>query len=368
MKLAMILFSILFLFFGCSKEPKVLLPSLPNTAVTKSTFEKLPNFNSDNFDLVLSLFKQECEKTQLYHRYKYLCDKATHVEDSKKFILENFQPYLIVNKKKKSSSLLTGYYEAQVSASLTRSKRYRYPIYSTPDDLLTVRLTSIYPDLDNYRLRGRVEKAKLVPYYTRAEANSQELNASVLCYCDSKIDRFFLEVQGSGIAKMDDNSSVYLGYANQNGYKYRSIGKYLIDKDELSRDEVSLQSIKKWLLEHPTRVDEVLNYNKSMIFFSKRDQGATGALGIKLTPMRSVAVDKSYIPLGSMLYLSADLNSSKLNRIVFAQDTGGAINGSVRADLFVGRGERALQLAGRLKAPLKLWILLPKERITKIDE
>jgi membrane-bound lytic murein transglycosylase A len=167
---------------------------------------------------------------------------------------------------------------------------------------------------------------------------------------------------------MDDNSSIYLGYDNQNGHKYRSIGKYLIDKHELTKEEVSLQSIKRWLLDHPQRADEVLNYNNSMVFFSKREQGATGALGVELTPMRSIAVDKRYILLGSMLYLSADLNSSKIDRIVFAQDTGGAIRGSVRADLFVGSGDKALQLAGHLKAPLKLWLILPKERKNSIDE
>jgi membrane-bound lytic murein transglycosylase A len=177
-----------------------------------------------------------------------------------------------------------------------------------------------------------------------------------------------LEVQGSGVAKFDDNSSIYLGYDNQNGHKYRSIGRYLVKRGDLKLEEVSLQSIKKWLQEHPKEIDEVLNHNNSMVFFSKREQGATGALGVELTPMRSVAVDRKYIGLGSMLYLSADLKDKSLNRVVFAEDTGGAIKGSVRADLFVGSTESALELAGRLNAPLNLWLLLPKKRVAGSDE
>jgi membrane-bound lytic murein transglycosylase A len=363
MKLIMILFSILFLFIGCSKEPTFTTKELPHTQVKVTTFNALPNFSKENFSEVLSLFNQECQTDKIYNAYASLCKKAQNVESAKEFIVHNFKPYLIVNGKEERKGLLTGYYEAQVTASYKKSQRYKYPIYETPKDLVIVDLSSIYPQLGNMRLRGRMKGNKLVPYYTRAEVKNNDINASVLCYCDSAIDRFFLEVQGSGIAKMDDNSSIYLGYDNQNGHKYRSIGKYLIDKGEISRDKISLQSIKKWLLEHPKRVDEVLNYNNSMVFFSKREQGATGALGIELTPMRSIAVDKRYIPLGTMLYLNADLNSTQLSRVVFAQDTGGAIRGSVRADLFVGNGEKAMQYAGVLKAPLQLWILLPKREV-----
>jgi membrane-bound lytic murein transglycosylase A len=361
MKLILILFSIVLIFVACSKEPTVSLKTLPHTKVELVTFDQLPNFYHDNFNEILSLFKEECKSKKVYKRYTNVCQKAKDVEDSKAFIQENFQPYRIVNGTEENKGLLTGYYEAQIHASYKKSQRYKYPIYATPKDLVVIDLASIYPELKNMRLRGRIKGNRVVPYYTRKEARFNDLNASVLCYCDSAVDRFFLEVQGSGIAKMDDNSSIYLGYANQNGHKYRSIGKYLIDKKEISRDKISLQSIKKWLLEHPKKANEVLNYNNSMVFFSKREQGATGALGIELTPMRSVAVDKSYIPLGTMLYLSADLNSSKFDRVVFAQDTGGAIKGSVRADLFVGNGDKALQLAGHLKAPLRLWLLLPKE-------
>jgi len=364
MKITPFIILISLFFLSCTKEPKITLKELPNTRVQMNSFDALPNFNDENFDKVLVLFQKNCQSKKAYKIYQELCTEAKNVTDSKKFIIDNFQVYRVLNNKEENRGLLTGYYEAEIHASYTKDSRYKYPIYASPNDLITVDLSSIYPKLKNYRLRGKVQGNRLIPYYTRKEASSRDLNASVLCYCDSKIDKFFLEVQGSGIASMDDNTSIYLGYANQNGHKYSSIGRYLIEKNELQRDEVSLQSITKWLRMHPNRVDEVLNHNKSMVFFSKRKQGATGSLGVKLTPMRSIAVDKRYIPLGSMLYLSANLNSSKkIDKIVFAQDTGGAIKGSVRADLFVGSGLEALEFAGGLKAPLKLWLILPKKRV-----
>jgi len=362
MKIALLTLFIILFFLSCSKEPTVSLTEFPHTKLTPSTFTQLPNFGEEDFDGVLALFKKNCQTKKAFEIYGNLCAEAESVSDAKAFIVNNFTPYMIQNESEKNEGLLTGYYEAQINASYQKSERYRYPIYKTPDDLVVVDLAKIYPELKHYRLRGRMEGNKVVPYYTRAEAKRKDLNASVLCYCDSAIDKFFLEVQGSGIAKFDDNSSIYLGYDNQNGQKYRSIGKYLVAHNELSIEEVSLQSIKKWLLEHPERANEVLNYNNSMVFFCKREQGATGALGVELKPLRSVAVDKRYISLGSMLYLHADLNSTKINKIVFAQDTGGAIKGSVRADLFVGSGDEALKLAGHLKAPLKLWLIMPKNR------
>jgi membrane-bound lytic murein transglycosylase A len=126
-------------------------------------------------------------------------------------------------------------------------------------------------------------------------------------------------------------------------------------------EKISLQTIRTWFKENPSRVDEVLNYNKSMVFFRQKETAASGSLGVVLTPKRSIAVDRNYIPLGSMLYLSADTKKESVNRVVMAQDTGGAIKGCVRADMFLGYGEEAAEIAGELKAPLKLWILLPKD-------
>jgi membrane-bound lytic murein transglycosylase A len=360
MKTAILIFFISLSFLSCSKEPVVTLKEFPHTKLQAVPFEALPDFNDEDFDAVLENFQKNCQTDKAFEIYEELCRQSEYVSDAASFIRNNFQAYRIKNDKEDDTGLLTGYYEAQIHASYKKSDRYKYPIYATPKDLVVVDLAKIYPELKHYRLRGRLQGNRVVPYYSRAQANYNDLNASVLCYCDSAIEKFFLEVQGSGVAKLDDNSSIYLGYDNQNGYKYRSIGKYLVAKKELTLEEVSLQSIQKWLQAHPERVDEVLNYNNSMVFFSKRKQGATGALGVELTPMRSIAVDKRYISLGSMLYLHA--GNTKINKIVFAQDTGGAIKGSIRADLFIGSGKKALDLAGHLRAPLKLWLLLPKKK------
>jgi membrane-bound lytic murein transglycosylase A len=366
MKLIFLFVIFITLFTSCSQKELFYLQNHPKTALEATTFDALNGFEKDDFSVVLKTFQKNCQSTKAEKIYGELCKKAIEAENAKAFILENFRPYIILNKEKNTKGLLTGYYEASIHASYKKSEKYPYPIYATPKDLVVVDLSAIYPELKSYRLRGRVVNGRVIPYYTRAQAQQQDLNATVLCYCDSKIDKFFLEVQGSGIAKFDDNSSIYLGYDNQNGHKYRSIGKYLIESGILKKEDVSLESIKKWLQENPQKADEVLNYNNSLVFFSKREHGATGALGLELIPMRSVAVDRRYIPLGSMLYLNADYPEGSLKRIVFAQDTGGAIKGRVRADLFTGSGEKALKLAGSLKAPLQLWILLPKNiNITK---
>jgi membrane-bound lytic murein transglycosylase A len=353
-------------FLGCSKNslpPQ--LTNIKNENFTKTSFSNLPGLQQQNYDEFLNNFINNCQSTKGQNIYKNLCQKALHVTDAKLFLIDNFTPYSIADKNGEKEGLLTGYYEAEIHASLHESKRYKYPIYATPEDLVVVDLSAIYPELKHYRLRGKIQNNKLVPYYSRKEAKFNDLNASVICYCDSKIDRFFLEVQGSGQVVLDDNSTMYIGYDNQNGHKYKSIGKYLVQKGEIPLDEISLQSIRQWLYAHPSRVDEVLNYNKSLVFFSKRDKSATGALGLQLRAKSSIAVDKKYISLGNMLYLSSNLGNEKFNKIVFAQDTGGAIKGPVRADLFLGSGEKALKIAGALKSPLKLWLLLPNHQEVK---
>jgi len=350
----------IFIFLGCSKEPQVLFDTLPQTQLQESSYSSLPNWESENYDEVLYSFMNNCrakKSTDIYHN---LCLKSQNIKDAKTFIESNFTPYMIHSSDKEKESILTGYYEPELRGSLSKSEIYKYPIYETPKDLVTVDLSSIYPDLKNYRLRGRLDGNRLVPYYSRAELNSVDINADVICYCDSKIDKFFLEVQGSGRVTLDSGETIFIGFGNQNGHKYSSIGKYLVQSGEISKEDISLQTIREWFDLNPTRVDEVLNHNSSVVFFAKRDKAATGSLGLVLTPLRSIAVDRRYIPLGSMVYMSA---KNSYEKVVFAQDTGGAIKGSVRADMFLGFGKSAGEIAGELKAPLKLWILLPKDKV-----
>lgn len=341
-------------------NPRVLCSSLPKTHLSKSDFKELPNWRNEDFTTALGSFVESCRTKKTQKLYGELCTKAKTVEDAKEFLQREFEPYEIKNENQKEEGLLTGYYEPHLNASLTKHGKYQHPIYNTPSDLITVELSSIYPALKDYRLRGRIKGNKLVPYYTRKETSSNHIEADIICYADSKLDIFFLEIQGSGRVTLDTGETMFIGFDNQNGHKYRAIGRYLVKIKALKLEEISLQTIKKWLLANPSRIDEVLNYNESVVYFEQRDKAATGSLGVELTPERSIAVDQRYIPLGSMLYLNAKSEKQNINKVVMAQDTGGAIKGAVRADMFLGHGEDAMNTAGELKAPLKLWILLPK--------
>ncbi|MEA1955740.1 MAG: MltA domain-containing protein [Campylobacterota bacterium] len=350
----------LFIFLGCSKTPQVLSDKMPKTHLVQKDFSNLANWQNENHNEALNSFINSCKTKKTKKLYNGLCLDALKTKNAKLFLQNNFSPFEINTKDAKTDGLLTGYYEAQLYGSLEKTSIYKYPIYKTPKDLITVNLSSIYPNLKNYRLRGRLVNNKLIPYYNRSQL--KHINSEIICYTDSKIDLFFLEIQGSGRVILENGKTIFISYANQNGHKYRAIGRYLINLGEIKKEDISLQSIKAWLEKNPSRVNEVLNYNKSLVFFSKSDKPATGSLGIELTPKRSIAVDPRYIPLGTMLYLDSTIGDDKFSKIVMAQDTGGAIKGTIRADLFLGYGVDATQKAGMLKSSLKLWVLLPKKR------
>ncbi|QOY52880.1 murein transglycosylase A [Candidatus Sulfurimonas baltica] len=359
-----ILFLIILIFFiGCTKSPDALLKSVPKTYLVKGSFDELPEYKKENYLVALDSFINSCKSEKTKKIYKDLCLRAEQASDPEIFLTNEFTPYEITMHNSKNNTLLTGYYEAHLNGSLVKKEPYVYPIYETPNDLVVIDLGAQYGELKNYRLRGRLTGNRVVPYYDREELHVKTLDANIICYTDSKVDLFFLEVQGSGRVTFENGETIFIGYDNQNGHKYSSIGKYLVQIGEISQEKISLQSIKEWFEKNPSRVDEVLNHNKSMVFFRQSRQEATGSLGLVLTPERSVAVDPSFIPLGSMLYLSAEINKKSVNRVVMAQDTGGAIKGSVRADMFLGFGDEAQEIAGELKSPLKLWILLPKNEI-----
>lgn len=362
-----ILLTILFssLFLGCSKDavkPKVMFDFLPKTHLVQSTFNSLPNWENEDYDDALANFINSCKSKKTKQMYEDLCLKAENTKLAKTFLQEEFLPYRINTEDGEEEGLLTGYYEPQLYGSLEKTQKYKYPIYTTPKDLIIVDLSSIYPDLKNYRLRGKIEGNKLVPYDTREQSSSKHIESDVICYTDSKIDLFFLEVQGSGRVVLENGETIFIAYDNQNGHKYKSIGKYLVNIGALSMEEVSLQTIRAWLKENPSRIDEVLNHNSSVVYFKQDKQPASGSLGVCLTASRSIAVDRRYIPLGSMLYLNAKIANEDVSKIVLAQDTGGAIKGAIRADMFLGTGNDAMNTAGELKSPLELWILLPKNK------
>jgi len=280
-----------------------------------------------------------------------------------------FQPQRVVNPDGSDQGLITGYYEPLLHGARKRGGSYRTALYKVPADLLTVDLSAVYPDLKNMRLRGRLVGNKVVPYWSRAELEqSGVLNGKELLWVDDSIEAFFLQVQGSGRVVLNDTQeTVRVAYADQNGYPYKSIGRYLVDKGELTLDQASAQGIKTWAAAHPAREQELLNANPSFVFFKEEKvadpaQGPKGSLGVPLTPQRSLAVDTQTIPLGAPVYLATTQprSDAELQRLMLAQDTGGAIRGAVRADFFWGFGGDAQENAGKMKQRGQLWVLLPK--------
>lgn len=235
-----------------------------------------------------------------------------------------------------------------------------------PDDLLVVDLGDLYPELKSFRLRGRLDGRKVVPYWSRAELTRQEgrLAGKAFLWIDDPIELFFLQVQGSGRVELPDGSRVRVGYAEQNGHPYQSIGRWLVERGELKLEQTSMQGIKAWAKANPKRLNELLNANPSFVFFRELPDnggGPPGALGVPLTAARSIAVDPRSIPLGAPVFLSTTWpNSEKpMQRLVMAQDTGGAIKGVVRADFFWGFGAEAGSQAGRMRQKGEMWVLMP---------
>jgi membrane-bound lytic murein transglycosylase A len=266
------------------------------------------------------------------------------------------------------SGLITGYYEPQLQGSRTRNPQYNVPLYASPQDLLVVDLTSVYPQLKGMRLRGRVIGRKVVPYYSRAElAAGDPLAGQEIVWVQDPLDAFLLEVQGSGRVQLPDGQVIRLQYAEQNGQPYHAIGRYLVQGGDLTVEQASIPGIRDFLVRNPSRMQEVLNANPSVVFFKEAPVddpaiGPTGAQGIALTAGRSIAVDPACVPLGAPVFLSTTLPASDtpLQRLVIAQDTGGAINGAPRADLFWGTGPQAGELAGKMRQSGAMWLLWPR--------
>lgn len=273
--------------------------------------------------------------------------------------------------------LFTGYYSPLLEGSLKRSAKYSIPLYATPDDLISVDLTPFAPDLKGKRIIGRVAHKTLVPYYTRHAIDNGAIkqSARVLLWLKDPIDRIFLEIQGSGMVKLDDGQRIYVGYAAQNGAPYTSIAKVLIDKGIMNRDNASMQRIRRYLTENPGEMNRVLHQNQSFVFFRILNQAeAFGSQGVALTPGYSLAVDRRFIPMGTPLWLNtthpdmASEDEKPFQRLMIAQDTGGAIRGLVRGDVYWGSGRKATSIAGRMKNKGYYWLLLPHAVAGRIPE
>jgi membrane-bound lytic murein transglycosylase A len=314
---------------------------------------------------------QSCKAVARQPRWQSFCDTAKALGGNpaapvvRKFVETHLQPWAVVNVDGSRNGLVTGYYEPLIKGSRTRSERYPWPIHGAPRDMLTIDFGDLYPEIRNLRLRGRIVGNKVVPYWTRAELDRMpEVPAPTLLWAADPIDLFFLQVQGSGRVELPDGSKVRIGYADQNGHPYQSIGRWLVAQGELPLEKASMEGIKNWARENPRRLSELLNANPSYVFFRELPPspgGPVGALAVPLTEERSIAVDPQTIPLGAPVFLATTwpMSDRPLRRLMLAQDTGGAIKGAVRADLFWGFGPEAGALAGKMRQQGQMWVLLP---------
>ena len=346
-------------------------PPAPASALRATGWDAVANWREDNPQLAWSAFIGSCGALKNQPAWQSVCSVATALQEPARemvvrFFETNFTPYQVINADGTDSGLVTGYYEPLLNGSRKRSARYHVPVYGVPDDMLVIDLGEVYPELKNMRLRGRVDGRRVVPYYNRAQIDSgtAPVTGKEIVWVEDSIELFFMQVQGSGRVKLDGKETIMLGYADQNGYPYRSIGRLLVERGDLPLEKASMQGIKAWAKQNPDKLQELLNYNASYVFFRElpRDlPGPLGALGIPLTARRSIAVDARYIPLGAPVFLATTMPNSRqpLNRLMIAQDTGGAIRGAVRADFFWGFGEEAATLAGRMRQSGKMWVMLP---------
>jgi membrane-bound lytic murein transglycosylase A len=355
-------------------EPSVKPPVAASAASYEAvTWSDLPGWRADDLAQAWRAFLASCAVLRARDHWRETCAAAAQLArpnatSARAFFEQRFTPWRVAAAESGDEGLVTGYYEPLLRGSRTRPARYRYPLYAVLDDLVTIDLAEVFPQLKGMRLRGRIEGRRLVPYPDRAaiEGGHAPLRGRELVWVDDEIDLFFLQIQGSGRVQLDSGEVIRVGYADQNGHPYRSIGRLLVERGELKLDEASMQGIKAWVRKNPSAAADLLNSNPSYVFFREvagTADGPLGALGVPLTPERSIAVDPAYVPLGAPVFIATTWpNSARpLNRLMLAQDTGGAIRGPVRGDFFWGFGAAAGEQAGRMKQRLRVWILLPRE-------
>jgi len=359
--------------------PPVATPAPFSRTLTAAAWSDLPGWAEDDVAAAWPPFLQSCRgMTSKPHGpgWKRVCDLARAADGKpgfqpRRFFEQHLKPYAVTNGDG-ANGTVTGYYEPLLRGSRNRMKGYEQAVRGVPDDLLTIDLSAVFPELKDKRVRGRIEGNKVVPYWSRAEisAKGDKLPGKTLLYVDDAVELFFLQVQGSGRVQLADGSMVRLNYADQNGHPYQSIGKVLIERGELKLEEASMQGIQAWARANPARLEGLLNANPSYVFFREvpnSNDGPIGALGVPLTAERSIAIDPRSIALGSPVFLATTRPNSAqpMNRLVMAQDTGGAIKGAVRADFFWGFGKEAGEQAGRMKQSGRMWVLLPAELAPK---
>lgn len=375
------LFAFISLVFSACEEA----PEAPKElALAPVAFEELEGWGTDNLDNFAGSFERSCERHNkkpagnlllkavpeggTHGDWQTLCSAFADIPKTalsiKNFFETNFQPYA-ATAEGEPEGLFTGYYEASLRGSYEKTDIYKYPIYKRPNDLVMVNLGEFRDHLKGERIAGRVVDGRLRVYEDRAEIEAGQWphNDQVLLYVDNPVDAFFVQIQGSGVVYLPDGTITRIGYAGQNGHVYYAIGRELIKRGALTKESVSMQSIRAWLDVNPNEATEIMNTNRSYVFFQENKQGATGGSGVVLTAERSLAIDRSRVPYGIAIWLSAESpkdGEAPVQRLLMAQDTGGAIRGAVRGDVYWGYGKRAETLAGAMKSKGRYWFLLPK--------
>jgi membrane-bound lytic murein transglycosylase A len=359
-----------FVFYLWQTKPEQAGPPL---RLSRTDFKSLPGWPQSDVQTALASFARGCAvlaakppSTAMGGKgyggtvadWLPLCAEASG--DARAFFESNFTPYQLSGGGK-SDGLFTGYYEPQIQGSRVKHGAYQTPVYGLPPDLIRVDLSLFSPRLAGEHVSGRLEGQKLVPYAPRAEIDAHGIaNAKILFWCDDPVALFFLQIQGSGRVRFDDGKSERIAYAGENGRPYTAIGRVLITMGALSRQAVSLASIRDWLKKHPGQAQAVMEADQSFIFFEEKPLGDTalgspGTLGAALTPGASLAIDPRLNILGAPYYV----NAAPVRGLLIGQDTGGAIRGAVRGDVFFGFGDAAAAKAGSMKASGTMTVLLP---------
>jgi peptidoglycan lytic transglycosylase A len=290
------------------------------------------------------------------------------------FIKANYLVYQSIGSDDRKEVLFTGYFEPIFQGSLNQHAEYKIPIHTIPDDLIEIDLSPFSEKYKGDKIVGRLINRKVVPYYDRREITHTEVlqgKSRQLAWLKDPVDLFFLQIQGSGRIYLDNGDTINVHYHATNGQPYLSIGKLLIDTDKIPKSEMSMQKIREYLNDHPDEIEAVLNYNPSYVFFKIEEDGPLGCLNVKLTPGRSIALDRRIFPLPSLAFIQSQkplVNAdgqihewTDFSRFVSSQDTGGAIRGPGRADLFWGNGKYAQIAAGHMQHMGKLYFLVLKQ-------
>lgn len=351
--------------------------------LTPAGFDALPGWSADNVFEALQTFQKSCVRILkqpddskpfgaapefgTYGDWKRVCNTPVTQGSPQAWFALNFDVFQ-ASGDGNPDGLFTGYYEPDLRGSLTRTGPYQTPLYQRPADLVMVDLGEFRDTLKGQRIAGRVVGGNLKPFETRADIVAGKLpdaDTLAIVYVDDPVDAFFLQIQGSGRVTLTDGRVMRVGYAAQNGHAYYAVGHDLVKRGALSKDDVSLQTIRAWMAENPDQAAALMDTNPSYVFFTPlTGDGPLGGENIPLTADRSLAVDRARVPYGVPIWLNIDQTpdgGAPMRRLMVAQDTGGAIRGPVRGDVFFGAGDRAEYMAGHMKQPGQWWFLLPKK-------